>query len=33
MFLCLIGETKCKFGRMPDIRSEIPTRQRYALEF
>ena len=25
--------SKLKFGRMPDIRSEIPTRQRYDLEF
>ena len=32
--MCIIYETKCKLGRMPDhIRSEMLTRQRYDLEF
>ena len=34
MFLCLIYETKCKLGGMPDyVRSEIPSQQRYILSF
>ena len=29
-FVCLIPETKCKIGKMPDyMRSEILTKQRY----